>query len=81
MTCPSSLYKCEILRVFWRNFEDTTENGDVCSTMNIPGLPPAQGLYHPQHEHDACGIGFVAHIKGHKSHDLIEKGLLVLENL
>ena len=49
--------------------------------MNIPGLPPAQGLYHPQHEHDACGIGFVAHIKGHKSHDLIEKGLLVLENL
>ncbi len=49
--------------------------------MNIPGLPPPQGLYHPQHEHDACGIGFVAHIKGHKSHDLIEKGLLVLENL
>lgn len=57
------------------------KNGDEVFAMNIPGLPPAQGLYSPQYEHDACGIGFVAHIKGHKSHDLIEKGLLVLENL
>ena len=61
--------------------ESHKTNGDDSSFMNIPGLPQPQGLYLPQNEHDACGIGFVAHIKGHKSHDLIEKGLLVLENL
>ncbi len=45
------------------------------------GLPPKQGLYDPQFERDACGIGFVASIKGHRSHDIIEKGLQVLINL
>ena len=44
-------------------------------------LPPAQGLYDPRNEHDACGIGFVASIKGHKSHDIIAKGIQVLINL
>src|SRR5438874_3171902 len=46
-----------------------------------PGLPPRQGLYDPSHEHDACGVGFVAHIKGRKSHDIVEKGLTILNNL
>ncbi len=45
------------------------------------GLPPAQGLYDPRHEHDACGVGFVAHIKGRKSHDIVAKGLTILNNL
>ncbi len=45
------------------------------------GLPEPQGLYHPSHEHDACGIGFVANIKGHKSHDIIEKGIQILINM
>ena len=45
------------------------------------GLPPKQGLYDPKHEHDACGIGFVADIKGRRSHDIVEKGLEVLVNL
>ncbi len=45
------------------------------------GLPPAQGLYDPAQEHDACGIGFVASIGGHKSHDIIRKGIQVLLNL
>jgi glutamate synthase (NADPH/NADH) large chain len=45
------------------------------------GLPEPQGLYHPRHEHDACGIGFVANIKGQKSHDIIVKGIQVLINL
>ncbi len=45
------------------------------------GLPPAQGLYDPAHEHDACGIGFVASIRGEKSHAIIEKGIQVLINL
>ena len=44
-------------------------------------LPAQQGLYHPSHEHDACGVGFVAHIKGKKSHAIVEQGLSVLKNL
>ena len=49
--------------------------------MNIPGFPRHQGLYDPQHEKDSCGIGFVVNIKGKKSHDIVRKGLQVLENL
>ncbi|HEV2214790.1 MAG TPA: glutamate synthase large subunit [Terracidiphilus sp.] len=44
-------------------------------------LPQPQGLYHPQNEHDACGMGLVASIRGEKSHDIIRKGLEVLINL
>ena len=40
-----------------------------------------QGLYVPMHEHDACGVGFVAHIKGQKSHSIVAQGLKILENL
>ncbi|HEY5627055.1 MAG TPA: glutamate synthase large subunit [Nitrospira sp.] len=49
--------------------------------MNIPGLPPKQGLYDPQQEKDSCGIGFVVNIKGQKSHQIVRQGLQVLENL
>jgi len=49
--------------------------------MNIPGLPHKQGLYDPTHEKDGCGIGFVANIKGHKSHAIVQQGLQVLDNL
>ena len=44
-------------------------------------LPVAQGLYDPSQEKDACGVGFVAHIKGVKSHDIIQNGLRILLNL
>jgi glutamate synthase (NADPH) large chain len=50
-------------------------------TKRANGLPPAQGLYDPAHEHDACGIGFVANVRGQKSHDIISKGIEVLINL
>ncbi len=43
--------------------------------------PEAAGLYDPAHEHDACGVGFVVNIKGVRSHDVVAKGLQVLENL
>src|SRR3984957_17720118 len=46
---------------------------------NVP--PPPQGLYHPSQEHDACGIGFVANIRGVRSHDIITNGIQVLLNL
>jgi len=44
-------------------------------------LPRKQGLYNPQQEHDACGVGFIAHIKNQKSHDIVEKGLEILLRL
>jgi glutamate synthase (NADPH) large chain len=48
-------------------------------TMNQ--LPPAQGLYDPANEHDACGLGFVVNINGEPSHDIVLKGLQILQNL
>ena len=39
------------------------------------GLPKKQGLYDPKFEHDACGIGCVANIKGVPSHDIIKQGV------
>jgi glutamate synthase (NADPH/NADH) large chain len=45
------------------------------------GLPPRQGLYDPRQERDACGVGFVAHIKGVASHNLVRQGLQILVNL
>ena len=48
----------------------------------LPGLhfdaPAGTGLYDPRFEHDACGVGFVANIRGEKSHEIIEKGIEVL---
>ena len=41
----------------------------------------ANGLYRPQNEKDACGLGFVAHIKGLKAHSIVQQGLKILENL
>ena len=49
--------------------------------MDGSSIPVAQGLYSPAHEHDACGVGFVANIKGRKSHSIIEQGLTILKNL
>jgi len=45
------------------------------------GLPLPQGLYDARNEHDSCGVGFVAHIKGQKSHAIVEQALEILKNL
>ena len=45
------------------------------------GLPPRQGLYDPQFEHDACGVGFLVNIKGQKSHQIVRDALQILLNL
>ena len=45
------------------------------------GLPARRGLYDPVNEHDACGVGFVAHIKNKPSHEIILQGLKILESL
>ncbi|NCJ08368.1 glutamate synthase large subunit [Synechococcales cyanobacterium C] len=47
----------------------------------INPIPLAQGLYDPQLEHDACGVGFVVHMKGKQSHEIVEQGLTILLNL
>ncbi|MES1179984.1 MAG: hypothetical protein ABUL43_02190, partial [Hyphomicrobium sp.] len=44
-------------------------------------LPRAQGLYDPAHERDACGVGFIADMKGRKSHAIVTDALRILENL
>ncbi|TBR15750.1 MAG: hypothetical protein EPO57_10410, partial [Chitinophagaceae bacterium] len=44
-------------------------------------FPPAQGLYDPANEHDACGVAFVADIAGRVTHDTVEQGLNALRNL
>jgi len=44
-------------------------------------MPEKQGLYDPAQEHDACGVGFIAHIKGQKSHHIVQQGLQILKNL
>src|SRR5438552_8024108 len=46
-----------------------------------PGCPPAQGLYDPSFEHDACGVGFVVNVKGIRSHAIVRQALKVLINL
>jgi glutamate synthase (NADPH) large chain len=49
--------------------------------MNSRFHPMAGGLYDPANEHDGCGVGFVAHIKGKKSHAIVDQGLTILKNL
>jgi len=49
--------------------------------MMRTAIPQKQGLYDPQFEHDACGIGFVANIKGTASHEIVKQALQILLNL
>ena len=49
--------------------------------MNSYQQPSKQGLYDPQFEHDACGVGFIVHMKGQKSHSIVEQALTILCNL
>jgi glutamate synthase domain-containing protein 2/glutamate synthase domain-containing protein 1 len=63
--------------MFRRHDEDTAS-----ATALAGGLrPPARGLYDPQSEHDACGVGFVVDIKGRRSHEIVQMALRVLVNL
>lgn len=71
---------------------ETRPNGNLPSTTaardigaagldRTRALGAAEGLYDPRLEHDACGVGFVANLKGAKSHDIVADGLRILENL
>ncbi|MFD1332101.1 glutamate synthase large subunit [Methylopila musalis] len=59
----------------------TDRAGSAKTIVVDHGLPKAQGLYDPRHEKDSCGVGFVADMKGRKSHTIIQHGVRILENL
>ncbi len=58
-----------------------TKAATVNRTGHAGTLPPAQGLYDPRNEHDSCGVGFIAQMKGVKSHQIVKDGLAMLQNL
>ena len=53
----------------------------TAGSYTAPGFPPAQGLYDPGQEKDSCGVGFVCHLEGRPSHDIVQQGIEVLKNL
>ena len=57
-----------------------TPNSNTCRPAQL-AAPPKQGLYDPQFEHEACGVGFVVNMKGKKSHTIVRQALQVLLNL
>ncbi len=64
-----------IVSVYLEN--DRNENTELIQLVH----PPKQGMYDPQYEHDACGLGFVVHVKGRKSHDIVVQAIQVLLSL
>ncbi|WP_423228656.1 glutamate synthase-related protein [Pseudaquabacterium inlustre] len=58
----------------------TPMNDTPASAAEIAALADS-GLYNPANEKDACGVGFVAHIKGQRAHHIVQQGLKILENL
>lgn len=68
--------------MYFKEGENHIPSGCIGSDRLIRnGLPHKQGLYDPQFERDACGIGFVANIKGNKSHEIVQQAVTVLKNL
>jgi len=62
-------------------FMRQTSTPDSKRNQHTNGMPGKQGLYDPRHEHDACGVGFVAHIRNQKSHSILQQGLEILLRL
>ena len=59
----------------------TAEQQLITGQLAKKGAPKNQGLYNRRNEKDGCGVGFVAHIKGKKSHEIVQQGLQLLTNL
>jgi glutamate synthase (NADPH/NADH) large chain len=60
---------------------DRTHSGGIPDASAMPIFPAGRGLFDPRREHDACGVGFIANLKGGKNHKLIEDALCILQNL
>src|SRR5476651_803914 len=74
----SLLYFLSVHSESYYQFEKISLEG-YQMTNNRP--PKKQGLYDPQFEHDACGVGFVVNMKGKKSHEVVQQGIQILLNL
>ncbi|MBI2187109.1 MAG: glutamate synthase large subunit [Acidobacteria bacterium] len=62
--------------------DPTRPHAHPSTSLGVALTPPErQGLFDPRAEHDACGVGFVVHTKGHRSHDIVRKAMTVLINL
>jgi glutamate synthase (ferredoxin) len=59
----------------------TNQDENPTPAKTIISAPVKQGLYDPQFEHDSCGVGFLVHIKGQKSHSIVQDALKILVNL
>jgi glutamate synthase (NADPH/NADH) large chain len=57
------------------------KNGIEAKVQHVQQHAQKYGLYNPANEHDACGVGFIANIKGNKSYSIVKQGLLILKNL
>jgi glutamate synthase (NADPH/NADH) large chain len=64
-----------------RGIAERTREASIFGDTADFGLPPAHGLYDPTLQKDSCGVGFIADIKGRKSHQTVEDGLRILCNL
>ena len=58
-----------------------SKNGQWPDRLTGNTVPVKQGLYDPANEHDSCGVGFVVNFKGAQSHNIVDQGLRILENL
>ena len=65
----------------WKGLASVDMTPTQNQQMPFSGMPNAQGLYSPQHEHDACGVAMVATLTGVPSHDIVSKALTALRNL
>ena len=66
-----------------KTIEETGTPGaaGILAATHASTRPVAAGLYDPAREHDACGVGFIVNLRRAKSHDIVENGLRILENL
>ena len=64
-----------------RNLHEHAGQPTRTATLPFVATPPAQGLYDPRFEHDACGVNFVVDLQGRKSHRIVELGIGALCNL
>ncbi len=64
-----------------RTDNKNSSHAEPSNFVSSVGAPKKQGLYDPKNEKDACGVGFVANMKGEKTHSIIKDGLQILQNI
>src|SRR6185312_2674399 len=80
-TCVAMRQAYERRRVSWSFTFGPTSSRSPVQLFPLGRTPMASGLYDPNYEHDACGVGMVADLHGRPDHDIVDKALTVLERL